>query len=238
MPGPIDDFFSFFYGNADPTSAATSSAVTGPLAALRYATGNLGYDDAGAVDKAAQQQLGFQQKQFDVAQQAGAQAQAGLDPYAQAGTDALAQQRALAGLDGPEAQQRALAMIQQSPGFMASVKSGEDAILANASATGGLRGGNVQAALAQYRPQMLDQYINNAYAQFGGLAGAGQQAASQQGAFGLNGAGMQADILGLQGQTVAGNTLGQQQAMNSGRDRFLQLGAQGLGAAAQLATGI
>ncbi|WP_449405980.1 hypothetical protein [Massilia phosphatilytica] len=41
-------------------------------------------------------------------------------------------------------------MDDPAPRFQALQQQGNDAILANASATGGLRGGNVQGALGQF----------------------------------------------------------------------------------------
>lgn len=71
----------------------------------------------------------------------------------------------------------AIRAMEQDPIFLARVKQGEDALLAQASATGGLRGGNIQAALAQFRPQMLSEEISNRIAQLSGIveAGSGQQ---------------------------------------------------------------
>jgi hypothetical protein len=116
------------------------------------------------------------------AQQTGiTNAQAQLDPYTSAGADASQAQAALMGALGPEAQQAAMAELEGSPMFQGMVAQGEDAILQNASATGGLRGGNTQAALAQFRPQMLNQAIQQRFQNLGGIAGRGL-AAAQQGA--------------------------------------------------------
>ena len=52
--------------------------------------------------------------------------------------------------------------------------------MANASATGGLRGGNIQAAFAQFRPQLLQSMINDRYSKLQGITQLGQAAASQQ----------------------------------------------------------
>lgn len=106
-------------------------------------------------------------------------AQQTLDPYTQAGAESLEQMQALMGLGGPEAQAAAYQQIENSPGFMSAVQQGENAMLQNASATGGLRGGNTQGALAQFRPQMLNQAIGQQMQSLGGLAGMGQNAASQ-----------------------------------------------------------
>jgi hypothetical protein len=104
---------------------------------------------------------------------AGTRAVGGLDPYAAAGAPALAQQQALLGLRGPQAQQSSIFAIEQSPLFQAQVRQGEEAILQAASATGGLRGGNVQAALAQFRPQMLQREIDLQYGRLGGMTSLG-----------------------------------------------------------------
>jgi hypothetical protein len=75
-----------------------------------------------------------------------------------AGGPALQAQMAALGLSGPEAQQEYVAQQEQSPAFQALARQQEEALLQNASATGGLRGGNVQGALAQFRPALLNQF--------------------------------------------------------------------------------
>jgi len=93
-----------------------------------------------------------------------------LNLYQTAGSQALQQQSALAGLQGPEAQRAAIASLEANPEFQAIARQGEEAILANAAATGGLRGGNTQAALAQFRPELLQAYIDQQYSRLGGLS--------------------------------------------------------------------
>ena len=78
--------------------------------------------------------------------------------------------------------------FQVMEGGRGMVFQGENAMLQNAAATGGLRGGNLQGALAKFRPQVLSQLINQRMAQLGGLAGMGQQAATTLGT-GLGSAG-------------------------------------------------
>lgn len=96
-----------------------------------------------------------------------------LQTFADVGQNALMMQQALSGAAGPQIQKQVIANIEQSPEFQTMARQGEAAILQNASATGGLRGGNVQAALAQYRPQLLNQFLQQKYQQLGGLAQAG-----------------------------------------------------------------
>jgi len=136
-----------------------------------------------------------------------------LAPYMQAGQGALGAQQALLGLGGPEAQQAAIAQLEASPQFQAMTQQGETAILQNASATGGLRGGNTQAALAQFRPAMLSQLIQQQMAQLGGMAGMGAQSALGAAGYGQQGAQNVMGQLGAIGQAQAGSALAQGQGM-------------------------
>lgn len=106
--------------------------------------------------------------------------------------------------DAFNAQQREVQNIERSPLFNSLVRQGEDALLQNASATGGMRGGNIQGALAYYRPQMLQQQIDKRMGYADLLAGRGQQAASTAMAAGQNVAQNQAGLLTANG-TNQGN---------------------------------
>jgi hypothetical protein len=129
-----------------------------------------------------------------------------------------------AGMTG--GQEAAFAAIENSPGFQAMARQGEEAILQNASATGGLRGGNTQGALARFRPQLLDQFIERQFGRMAGIATAGQNAAAGVGSAGMNtasnigqimqGTGVaQAGAIGAQGQ-IFGNLIGNLGGMFSG----------------------
>jgi len=146
-----------------------------------------GLMQADAASSATQAQTGASaagidevRRQFNAVQtllkpyvEAGTTAIGGMQPFAAAGAPALQQQQALLGLSGPEAERAAIERISTSPQFQALTKQGEEAILQGASATGGLRGGNVQAALAQFRPQLLSELINQQYGRLGGLTALG-----------------------------------------------------------------
>ena len=106
---------------------------------------------------------------------------AAMRPYAQAGTEALSQMQTLMGMGSPEDQAAAIGAIEQGPEMQAMIAQGENAMLQNAAATGGLRGGNLQGALAQFRPQVLNQLISQRMSQLGGIAGMGQSAAQAVG---------------------------------------------------------
>jgi hypothetical protein len=152
--------------------------------------------------------------------EAGYGALTGLEPYAAAGAPALRRQQALAGTLGPEAQQEQIDLINSSPIFRAQITEGENALLQNASATGGLRGGNVQAALARFRPAMLNAEIERTYGRLGGLtqlgaqtelnvAQLGQAGAARQAAAGLQTAANIGNLGAQAGAAQAGGILGQ-----------------------------
>jgi hypothetical protein len=160
----------------------------------------------------------------------------GLQPYAQAGAPALEQQQALLGLLGPEAQRAAISGIEGGAGYQAQVQAGEEALLQRASATGGLRGGNIQAALGQFRPQMLQREIETQYGRLGGLADIGRTTQQnlakigQSSAAGVGASGMEtgtniANLLGQQGAAQAGGVLGEAKAYG----QLFNLPAQFLG---------
>lgn len=98
-------------------------------------------------------------------------------PYIQAGEQGLQGVKSLLGLRGAEEQQAAINQIQQGAQFQELARQGEQGILQNASATGGLRGGNVQAALSQFRPALLNQLIESQYGKLAGLTSMGGSAA-------------------------------------------------------------
>lgn len=164
-----------------------------------------------------------------------------LSPYAQAGTGALAAQQNLLGLKGAAAQKAAISGIEQSPYFQATAKQGENAILQNASATGGLRGGNTQGALAQFRPQLLNQLVQQQYANLGGITNMGQSAAAGQAAGGMQSAGAIGNLLSQggaaqaqgylgAGQAQAGGYLGQAAATQQGIGNLIGIGGLAYGA--------
>ena len=157
---------------------------------------------AGAQAGAAQAGIDEQRRQFDALQQI-------LAPYTQAGVPAIRQMQALSGALGPQAEQEAIAQIEASPTLQAATRRGEEALLQRASATGGLRGGNIQAALAQFRPQMLAQEIQSRLGQFVGLATLGGNAAARVGSGGQAVATNIGNLLQQQGAAQAGGVLGQ-----------------------------
>lgn len=155
---------------------------------------------AGAQTQSAQLGIEEQRRQFDAIQKL-------LSPFVNAGTGALGGQQNLLGLNGAGAQQTAIGGIQSSPQFQALTQQGEDAILANASATGGLRGGNVQRSLAEFRPALLSQLIEQQYQRLGGLTTTGANAAAGVGSAGMQTGSAITQLLGQQGAAQAGAAL-------------------------------
>lgn len=153
-----------------------------------------------AQQAAAEAGIAEQQRQFDAVQKL-------LAPYVQAGTGALTGQQNLIGLNGENAQAMAIQSLQQSPQFTSLLQQGENSILQNASATGGLRGGNAQAALAQFSPALLAQTINDQYGKLSGLTTLGQNSAAGVGTAGMNTGNNITNLLGQMGSAQAGNAL-------------------------------
>jgi hypothetical protein len=175
--------------------------------------------DAAAIQAgAAEEGVAEQRRQFD-------SLQALLKPYTEAGLPALEQQQALIGLRGPEEERAAIERISGGERFQEITRQGEEAILSRASATGGLRGGNVQQALAQFRPQVLNQLIEEQYGRLGGMTTLGQRSAAGVGAAGMDTGVNVSNLLAQQGAARAGGELGEARAYG----QLFNLPAQMLG---------
>lgn len=144
--------------------------------------------------------IGEQRRQFDATR-------ADLLPWKDAGQAALSQQMGLVGLNGTAQQQEAINALRSSPEFLSLATQGDEAILQNASATGGLRGGNTQNSLARFRADLLSGLISDQYSKLGGISGTGQQTASQIGSFGADSASAIAQLLGNKGAAIAGGQI-------------------------------
>jgi hypothetical protein len=203
--------------------------MTWGLVAVAGATLVTGYMGAEAAGDAASAQAGSaeagiaeQRRQFDKIQEL-------LKPYVAVGEPALAQQQAFLGMQGPEAERAAIDRIRGGETFQALARQGEEAILQRASATGGLRGGNVQAALAQFRPQLLSGLIEQQYSRLGGLTSLGQQSAAGVGTAGQAMGTNIANLLGQQGAAQAAGAVGQAQAYGGTISGLANIGGQYFG---------
>lgn len=183
-------------------TAVIGAAVIGGVASSRAAG-----KAASAQNKASKSGIAEQRYEFDKIQEL-------LKPYTDAGTSAIGGQSDLLGLSGPEKQKAAIDMIRNSPEFASMIEQGEEGILQNASATGGLRGGNIQSALAKFRPQVLAQLIESRFNKLGAISGIGQASAAGVGAAAQNTGNNITELLTQQGQARAGAALAQGQAIS------------------------
>jgi hypothetical protein len=162
-----------------------------------------------------------QRRQFDAAREL-------MQPYVEAGEMSLAQQLDLAGVSGPDAQREAISAIEAGPEFEALTRQGEQAILQQASATGGLRGGNVQGALAQFRPQVLSSLIEQQYGRLGGLTTMGQNSAAGVGAAGMQTGQNIGSLMQQTGAAQAGGILGSASAWGNAIGSLGTLAGRGM----------
>lgn len=178
------------------------SSLTKPLGNLTGSNQQLEAAQGAAQTQAASSQAAIdeQRRQFDAVIKM-------MSPYVAAGTSAIGQQQNLLGLSGSDAQQNALQQLQQSPLFSSMMQQGQNALLQNASATGGLRGGNTQAALAQFAPNILANIYQQQLSNLGGIAGLGQASAGLQAAQGQASSANIGNLLQQQGAALAGGQI-------------------------------
>jgi len=119
------------------------------------------------------------QRQFDLTRE-------DFRPFTEAGAAAIGQQQALVGLSGVEAQQEALTALEVSPGQQFLRDRAQKNLVRNASAIGGLGGGNVRSALVQQGVGFAQQDIQNQFGRLGQIAGQGQAATTSQAQIGGN----------------------------------------------------
>jgi hypothetical protein len=184
--------------------AGAVSSIAGSVISSSSAS-DASQDASDAQLRATQMQIDESGRQFD-------EIRALLEPYSTAGVGSLSQQRNFLGLNGANAQAGVINELKNSFQFNDLAKQGENAILQNASATGGLRGGNVQASLAQFRPRLLSELIDKQYGRLSGMTTVGQNAAAGVGAAGQVASGQTIAALGQQGAIQAGNSLAQGRA--------------------------
>lgn len=175
-----------------------------------------GNKQAKATKQAAQLQydaamagIGEERRQFDITRDDYA-------PYQALGKSAVNPLGDLVGVNGADAQNAIIEQLKAGPLFRQLIGTGEEALLANASATGGLRGGNTEEALARFRGDTLNDVIGNQLAQYSGLVGIGSgatdavsnfgaAAVARQNALRHQGAGAQAQAKLVQGGIAARN---------------------------------
>jgi len=104
----------------------------------------------------------------------------------QLGEEGIGGYRRLLGLDGAESQQSEIDALRGSPLYQSLYGNGRDAILANAAATGGLRGGNTQGALYRMGEDTLSSVIRQQLGDYASTIGIGMGSDQAIGNFGAN----------------------------------------------------
>ena len=161
--------------------------------------GQAGAEGIKSSERLGMQSLGMQQDWMDYIK--------GMyEPFSDVATQALQAQVGLSGLGGGEQRQQMISDIEADPIYQAKLRTGEEAVLRGASATGGLRSGSASAALAQQSQALLGQEVSGRYNQLAGLSGQGFQGSQAMGTFGGETLGQMTGTLGslASGQLAAG----------------------------------
>lgn len=188
-----------------------------------------------AIDRATSVQMDGLNRGLGAITSEGDRIQGLLAPYTNEGASAVGAESNLLGLSGdPMAQQSAIDQLQNSPLYQSLYRNGQEAVLQNGSATGDLRGGNIQHSLANFGSDTLAQVIQQQLQNLGGIAGRSLQATGQSGTFGQETAGGVASLQDLLGQTQAQGILGKagvnQQLFGQGTNLFQDIISQIMGA--------
>ncbi|TCK87359.1 hypothetical protein [Paraburkholderia sp. BL9I2N2] len=149
------------------------AAAVGAVAVAGVASSAMAANQAGKANasqqQAAQSQLQLAQQQYDNQQQQ-------ISPYLAAGQTGLTDYGDLLGANGNDAQNAAIGGIKNGAQYQGLMQTGNENILANASATGGLRGSNTSNTLANTSIGTLNGLITQRLAGYGQLMTNGQNA--------------------------------------------------------------
>jgi len=201
-----------------------SAAIAAGSSILGGIAGGKGASKAAKIQAAAYQKgIDEQSREFGITQQNEA-------PYIQGGNTGLQAFLNLIGLGtgGAQGQQTAIDGLKGGPLYTSLMNNGQDAILANAAATGGLRGGNTQDALSRLGVDTLSQVYQNQLGNYGSLINTGQAAVAGQAAAGQNYANAVSQLYGQQGGAQATAAAAPYAAIQG---IFSQLGGQSSGLA-------
>ena len=134
------------------------------------------------------------------------------------------------GPSAEEQQRQAFASFNESPGQRFLRDRAQKNLLRNASAIGGLGGGNVRTALVEQGAGFAQQDFNNQFARLGQLAGQGQNAANTSGQLGAQSASQIGNLQANQGAAQASGIIAPSQANTDATNQILQLGGTVVGA--------
>lgn len=157
---------------------------------------------ANAQAQSNAQGIAEQRRQFDLTR-------SDFKPYMDAGKTALPQIEDLLGLNGNDKSAAAIEALKSSPAYQSLYNNGQEAVLQNAAATGGLRGGNTQSSLANFGRDTLSSVISDQLSRLGGLAGMGQGATGSVAGLGANTANQISSLFQATGNARASSALTQ-----------------------------
>lgn len=135
------------------------------------------------------------------------QTRSDYQPAMQVGTAAIGGLGDLAGINGADKQKAGIAGLHEGPLYSSLFNNGREALLQNASASGGLRGGNFERASMDFGADTLAQVYQQQMQSLGGLAGLGLGATGSVAGFGAHTADANTGLLGNIGQAQAANYL-------------------------------
>lgn len=147
-----------------------------------------------AADRAAKLQYDAAMAGIAASERQYNQTREDYQPYREAGYGALDKMSDLIGLGGADAQTAELDALRGSPLYKTLFKGGQDAILASASATGGLRGGDTAHSLYNLGEDTFSTLIRQQLADYGGLVDLGSGATNAVSSFGERAVGAQNDL--------------------------------------------
>lgn len=149
-----------------------------------------------------------------------------LDPYNSSGQKSMNLQAAYSGALGPEAQKAAFDSFVSSPNMAFLKQQGEESIMNQAAATGGVGGGDVLKELQKFGTGLASQDFQNQFDRLSTLTNQGINAGANMGNFAMNA-----------GNTISGNELaaaqGQAQLAGQGASAAGSLGSQKAGMSQQ-----
>lgn len=203
--------------------------IGGPVGAAVGIAGNLlgnssnKKSNQSAADAATAAQLAGLQGAQGAITDAYGQSRDLINPFIQTGAEANTALAELLGLSGAQPQQAAIQSLQASPLYRSLFRTGEEAILQNASATGGLRGGNTQRSLADFGADTLANVIQRQLQSLGGLYTGGVNAANTGANLATGYGGNMAGLLTGGGTLNANNILTNQAIANNASNQNSQL---------------
>lgn len=127
--------------------------------------------------QATQDGINESRRQYD-------QTRTDYQPFRDLGYGALDNFGNLLGNNGDANQRAEIDMLKASPLYQSLFDNGQEAMLASASATGGLRGGNFQEATMDFGRDTLNTVIRDQLANYGGAIGIGSGATDAVSSFG------------------------------------------------------